>query len=64
MAKYDCEVKDAKGDILKTQLEAPNMQELAARLSDKGFYLVKATEIILRKRKTIAYQIKFIIAVE
>lgn len=45
MAKYDCEVKDSKGEILKTQLEAPNMQELAARLSDKGFYLVKATEI-------------------
>ncbi len=45
MAKYDCEVKDAKGDILKTQLEAPNMQELATRLADKGFYLVKATEV-------------------
>ena len=45
MAKYDCEVKDSKGEILKTQLEAPNMQELAARLSDKGFYLVKATEV-------------------
>ena len=45
MAKYECEVKDSKGEILKTQLEAPNMQELATRLSDKGFYLVKATEI-------------------
>lgn len=45
MAKYDCEVKDAKGDILKTQLEAPNLQELTNRLSDKGFYLVKATEV-------------------
>lgn len=45
MAKYECEVKDAKGDILKTQLEAPNLQELSNRLSDKGFYLVKASEI-------------------
>lgn len=45
MAKYDCEVKDAKGDILKTQLEAPNLQELTNRLSDKGFYLIKATEV-------------------
>ncbi len=45
MAKYECEVKDSKGEILKTHLEAPNMQELATRLSDKGFYLVKATEI-------------------
>ena len=52
MAKYDCEVKDSKGEILKTQLEAPNMQELAARLSDKGFYLVKATEI--KKRGGLA----------
>ena len=52
MAKYECEVKDAKGEILKTQLEAPNMQELATRLSDKGFYLVKATEI--KKRSGFA----------
>ena len=49
MAKYDCEVKDAKGDILKTQLEAPNLQELTNRLSDKGFYLVKATEVKAKK---------------
>ncbi len=45
MPKYDCEVKDSKGDILKTQLEAPNLQELTNRLSDKGFYLVKASEV-------------------
>lgn len=44
MPKYDCEVKDSKGDIIKTSLEAPNLQELANRLSDKGFYLVKAKE--------------------
>lgn len=44
MPKYDCEVKDSKGDIIKTTLEAPNMQELANRLSDKGYYLVKAKE--------------------
>jgi type IV pilus assembly protein PilC len=45
MPKYECEVKDSKGEILKTQLEAPNMQELSNRLSDKGFYLVKAKEV-------------------
>lgn len=45
MPKYDCEVKDAKGDIIKTTLEAPNLQELANRLSDKGYYLVKAKEV-------------------
>ncbi len=45
MPKYDCEVKDSKGEILKTQLEAPNMQELANRLSDKGYYLVNAKEV-------------------
>ncbi|HNX75627.1 MAG TPA: type II secretion system F family protein, partial [Candidatus Rifleibacterium sp.] len=44
MPKYECEVKDAKGDIIKTTLEAPNLQELANRLSDKGYYLVKAKE--------------------
>ncbi len=44
MPKYECEVKDAKGEIIKTTLEAPNMQELANRLSDKGYYLVKAKE--------------------
>lgn len=44
MPKYDCEVKDSKGDIIKTTLEAPNLQELANRLSDKGYYLVKAKE--------------------
>lgn len=44
MPKYECEVKDGKGDIIKTTLEAPNMQELANRLSDKGYYLVKAKE--------------------
>ncbi len=44
MPKYECEVKDSKGDIIKTTLEAPNMQELANRLSDKGYYLVKAKE--------------------
>ncbi len=45
MPKYDCEVKDSKGDIIKTALEAPNLQELANRLSDKGYYLVKAKEV-------------------
>ncbi len=45
MPKYDCEVKDSKGDIIKTTLEAPNLQELANRLSDKGYYLVKAKEV-------------------
>ncbi|GAB4275416.1 MAG: type II secretion system F family protein [Candidatus Rifleibacteriota bacterium] len=45
MPKYECEVKDSKGEIIKTNLEAPNMQELANRLSDKGYYLVKAKEI-------------------
>ena len=44
MPKYDCEVKDSKGEIIKTTLEAPNLQELANRLSDKGYYLVKAKE--------------------
>ncbi len=45
MPKYDCEVKDSKGEIIKTTLEAPNLQELANRLSDKGYYLVKAKEV-------------------
>jgi type IV pilus assembly protein PilC len=43
MPKYDCEIKNAKGEILKTTLEAENMQKLATMLSEKGFYLVKAT---------------------
>jgi type IV pilus assembly protein PilC len=45
MPNYECEVKDSKGEVIKTNLEAPNMQELANRLSDKGYYLVKAKEI-------------------
>ena len=45
MAKYECEVKDSKGEVIKTQLEAPNMQELANRLQDKGYYLIKAKEL-------------------
>lgn len=43
MPKYDCEVKNSKGEILKTQIEAESIQKLASLLSDKGFYLVKAT---------------------
>jgi len=45
MAKYECEVKDGSGEILKTTLEAPNMVELGNRLSDKGFYLIRAKEV-------------------
>ncbi|OIP27526.1 hypothetical protein AUK22_05470 [bacterium CG2_30_54_10] len=45
MPKYDCEVKNAKGEILKTQLTADSLQKLSAALSDKGFYLIKATEV-------------------
>lgn len=45
MPKYECEVKDSKGEIIKTNLEAPNLQELANRLSDKGYYLIKAKEV-------------------
>lgn len=45
MPKFDCEVKNSKGEILKTQIEASNMQALSTMLSDKGFYLVKASEI-------------------
>ena len=37
MPKYDCQVKNAKGEVMKTQLEAENMQKLAMMLSDKGF---------------------------
>ena len=37
MPKYDCEVKNAKGEILKTQLTADSLQKLSAALSDKGF---------------------------
>ena len=51
--KIDCEVKDSKGDILKTQLEAPNLQELTNRLSDKGFYLVKASEV--KKKRSFGF---------
>ncbi|HEY9072003.1 MAG TPA: type II secretion system F family protein [Candidatus Ozemobacteraceae bacterium] len=43
MPKFDCEVKNAKGEVLKTQIEAESMAKLASMLSDKGFYLVKAT---------------------
>lgn len=43
MPKYDCEVKNSKGEILKTSIEAESIQKLASILSDKGFYLVKAT---------------------
>lgn len=45
MAKYECEVKDSKGEVIKTTLEAPNMQELSNRLQDKGYYLIKAKEV-------------------
>jgi len=45
MPKYDCEVKNAKGEVLKTQIEAESMQKLAGLLSEKGFYLVKATAV-------------------
>ncbi len=43
MPKFDCEVKNAKGEVLKTQIEAESMAKLASMLSDKGFYLIKAT---------------------
>jgi len=45
MPKFDCEVKNAKGEILKTQIEAESMMKLASMLSDKGFYLIKATAV-------------------
>ncbi|MBF0499886.1 MAG: type II secretion system F family protein [Candidatus Riflebacteria bacterium] len=45
MAKYECQVKNDKGELLKTTIEASNMQALTAMLSDKGFYLVRATEV-------------------
>jgi type IV pilus assembly protein PilC len=45
MTKFDCEIKNAKGEVLKTQIEAENMQALSNLLSDKGFYLVKATAV-------------------
>ena len=44
MARYNCEVKDSNGEVLKTELEAPNLQELTNLLSGKGFTLIKATE--------------------
>ncbi len=45
MPKFDCEVKNAKGEVLKTQIEAESMAKLASMLSDKGFYLIKATAL-------------------
>lgn len=45
MPKYECEVKDGNGEILKTTLEAPNLIELGNRLSDKNFTLLKAKEV-------------------
>ncbi|HOY67172.1 MAG TPA: type II secretion system F family protein [Candidatus Ozemobacteraceae bacterium] len=45
MPKFDCEVKNAKGEVLKTQIEAESMAKLASMLSDKGFYLIKATAV-------------------
>ncbi|HNV69920.1 MAG TPA: type II secretion system F family protein [Candidatus Ozemobacteraceae bacterium] len=45
MAKFDCEVKDSKGKVSKVQLEAESLQKLSALLSDKGYFLVKATEV-------------------
>lgn len=59
MPQYECEVRDANGEILKTTLEAPNLAELGNRLSDKNFTLLKASEVkqsgfslILSKRVT------------
>lgn len=43
MPKYDCQIKNAKGEIIKTQIEAENMQKLASLLSERGFFLIKAT---------------------
>lgn len=45
MPKFDCEVKNAKGEVLKTQIEAESMAKLASMLSDKGFYLIKASAV-------------------
>lgn len=45
MPKFDCEVKNAKGEVLKTQIEAESMAKLASMLSEKSFYLVKATAV-------------------
>lgn len=45
MPKYACEVKNAKGEINKIELEASSMQALASLISDRGYYLVKATEV-------------------
>ena len=45
MPKFDCEIKNAKGEILKTQIEAVNLKTLSNMLTERGFYLVKATEI-------------------
>lgn len=45
MPRFECQVKNAKGELIKTQLEAQDMAKLASLLSDKGFTLVKATEV-------------------
>ncbi|MFZ2957884.1 MAG: type II secretion system F family protein [Candidatus Ozemobacteraceae bacterium] len=45
MAKFECEVRNAKGEVIKTTIEASNMQALQSMLSDKGFVLVKASAL-------------------
>ncbi len=43
MPKFDCEAKNGKGEVLKTQIEAESMGKLASMFSDKGIYLINAT---------------------
>jgi type IV pilus assembly protein PilC len=45
MPKYECEVKNDMGEVLKTVLEAPNLAELTNRLAARHYTLVKAKEI-------------------
>ncbi|MFZ2956429.1 MAG: ATPase, T2SS/T4P/T4SS family [Candidatus Ozemobacteraceae bacterium] len=45
MPKYDCEIRNSRGELIKTVIEAENMQRLACRLAEKKFSLVKATVV-------------------
>ncbi|MBF0543133.1 MAG: type II secretion system F family protein [Candidatus Riflebacteria bacterium] len=45
MPKYDCQIKNAKGEIIKTQVDATDMGQLATMLSEKGLILVKASVV-------------------
>ncbi|MBF0407729.1 MAG: type II secretion system F family protein [Candidatus Riflebacteria bacterium] len=45
MPKYDCQIRNSKGEITKAQIEASDLGQLATILSERNLVLVKASAV-------------------